>query len=184
MHTTPKATFSAFLAALALGATSTVAQASTDQVDVRHELRGPSVLDVAIEVNREGSPYAGEFNTLVALLRAVDPAVVAALTGNGQHTIFAPTDAAFEALGLTADNIGSFDTAALTNVLLYHMAEGRRGAADVVDATRIQTLGGGALYPSPNGTLTDENGRMGSLVVTNVAASNGVIHIIDSVLLP
>ena len=63
-----------------------------------------SLVQKAIEVNREG-PYAGAFDTLIAAVLAADPAVVSTLSDNSQQTVFAPTDDAFAALGLTSENI-------------------------------------------------------------------------------
>ncbi|MFO7711951.1 MAG: fasciclin domain-containing protein [Dehalococcoidia bacterium] len=62
---------------------------------------GPTIVDVAIAVNSEG-PFAGQFDTLIAAVLAADPAVLKTLSGNGQFTVFAPTDDAFLALGLGA----------------------------------------------------------------------------------
>jgi hypothetical protein len=68
---------------------------------------GPTLVDVAIAVNTEG-PFAGQFDTLIAAVLAADPAVLKTLSGNGQFTVFAPTDDAFAALGLNPTNIGYF----------------------------------------------------------------------------
>jgi len=66
-----------------------------------------------------------------------------------------PTDAAFEALGLTPENIGTLDQTALTQILLYHVARGRRDAEAVLDSSCIRTLQGGFLMQSV-GVLTDD----------------------------
>jgi len=71
-------------------------------------------------VNSSG-PFAGQFDTLIAAVLAADPAVVQRLTAKRQSTVFAPTDGAFEALGLTPANIGTLDEGALTQILLYHV---------------------------------------------------------------
>lgn len=141
-----------------------------------------TLVDVAISVNTEG-PYAGSFDTLIAAVLAADPAVLKTLSGKGQFTVFAPTDAAFEALGLTPENIGDFDKDALTQILLYHVAKGRRDAEAVVDSSRIRTLQGGFLMQS-GGVLTDKLGREANIIVTDVPADNGLIHVIDAVVLP
>jgi uncharacterized surface protein with fasciclin (FAS1) repeats len=143
---------------------------------------GPSIVEVAIAVNSEG-PFAGQFDTLIAAVLAADPAVLATLTGNGQFTVFAPTDAAFEALGLTPENIGTLDQGFLTQVLLYHVARGRRDSADVIGSSRIRTLQGGFLFQA-GGVLTDNLGREANIIVTDVEAANGIIHAIDAVVLP
>ena len=71
----------------------------------------------------------------------------------------------------------------LTNILLYHVAKGRRYAEDVVASDQIRMLNGGFVWQS-GGVLTDAQGGESTIIVTDVEASNGVIHAIDSVLLP
>ena len=97
--------------------------------------------------------------------------------------MFAPTDDAFEALGLNAGNIGTLDQAVLTDILLYHVSQGRRTARSVVPSKRIRMLAGGFLYQA-SGVLTDNLGREANIIVTDVFAANGVIHAIDAVVLP
>lgn len=144
---------------------------------------GPSLVEVAIAVNSEG-PYAGQFDTLIAAVLAADPAVVKKLSGKGQFTVFAPTDSAFEALGLTPENIGAaLPQPVLTNILLYHVTRGRRGSADVLGADQLRMLNGKFLQQS-NGVLTDNLGRTAQIIVTDVPAANGIIHVIDAVVLP
>jgi uncharacterized surface protein with fasciclin (FAS1) repeats len=143
---------------------------------------GPTIVDVAIAVNSDG-PFAGEFDTLIAAVLAADPAVIDTLSGNGQFTVFAPTDGAFAALDLTPDNIGDLDQGFLTDVLLYHTAHGRRYSADVLAADRIRTLQRGFLMQD-GGVLTDNLGRQSNIIVTDVEAANGIIHAIDAVVLP
>lgn len=144
---------------------------------------GPTIVDVAIAVNSEG-PFAGQFDTLIAAVLAADPAVLKTLSGNGQFTVFAPTDDAFAALGLTPENVGAvLDQATLTDVLLYHVARGRRDSGQVLASDRIRMLKGGFLLQS-GGVLTDNLGRQANIIVTDVSAANGVIHAIDAVVLP
>jgi uncharacterized surface protein with fasciclin (FAS1) repeats len=141
-----------------------------------------NLVDVAIAVNSSG-PYAGAFDTLIAAVLAADPVVLKRLTSKGQSTVFAPTDLAFEKLGLTPQNIGTLDQEALTDILLYHVVTGRRDSADVLSSTRLRTLQGGILRQA-GGVLTDNLGRKAAIIVTDVPASNGIIHAIDSVVLP
>ena len=141
--------------------------------------RGSSIVDVAIAANAE----TGEFSTLIAALLAADPQVLRTLGGNGQFTVFAPTDAAFAALGLNAGNIGSLPQDALTQILLYHVARGRRDSGSVLGSSRIRTLQGGFLLQS-GGSLTDNLGRTSNIIITDVEAANGIIHAIDAVVLP
>ncbi len=143
---------------------------------------GPTIVDVAIAVNTEGE-FAGQFDTLIAAVIAADPAVLATLSGNGQFTVFAPTDDAFAALGITPDNVGDQDQGFLTDVLLYHVARGRRYSRVILASKRIRTLERGFLFQA-GGTLTDNVGGVATIVVTDVKAANGVIHAIDAVVLP
>lgn len=143
---------------------------------------GPTIVDTAIAVNADG-PYAGQFDTLIAAVLAADPAVVKTLSGNGQHTVFAPTDAAFSELGLTPANVGSLPQEALTDILLYHVAPGRRDAAEVLSSDRIRTLYRDFLFQE-SGVLTDKLGRDANIIVADVQAANGIIHAIDAVVLP
>jgi len=150
--------------------------------------KGPNLVDVAVAVNSEG-PYAGAFDTLIAAVLAADPAVVQTLTGNGQHTVFAPTDTAFLNLGITADNLGdlladgTLTVESLTEILLYHVVHGRRYAEDVLASEQIRMLNGGFVHQA-GGVLTDNQGGMATIIVTDVPAANGVIHAIDAVLIP
>lgn len=143
---------------------------------------GPTIVDVAIAVNSDG-PFAGYFDTLIAALLAADPAVFDTLDGNGQFTVFAPTDDAFAALDLNPDNVDDLPTEVLTDILLYHVARGRRYAVSIVPCKRIRTLYG-AFLMQDGGVLTDALGGQANIVVTDVEAANGIIHVIDAVVLP
>ena len=145
--------------------------------------KGPTIVEVAIAANAEGGPYEGVFDTLIAAVLAADPAVIETLNGNGQHTVFAPTDDAFLALGITPDNVGALPTDILTEILLYHVANGRHYATDVLDSDRIRTLQRGFLFQD-GGVLTDTQDREAAIIVTDVEAANGIIHAIDAVVLP
>lgn len=146
---------------------------------------GDNIVQVALAVNGEGSPYEGQFDTLIAAVLAADPAVVATLTGKGQFTVFAPTDDAFGALGLNPGNIGTaLDQETLTQILLYHVARGRRDSGDVTTSDRIRSLQGTFFFPNSSATITDALGRQANIIVPDVPASNGIIHAIDAVILP
>lgn len=144
--------------------------------------KGPTIVDVAVAVNSDG-PYAGAFDTLIAAVGAADPAVLATLTGNGQHTVFAPTDDAFALLEITPENVGDLDQAFLTDVLLYHVAKGRRDSEQVIDSSKVRTLYGDFLQQD-GGVLTDNVDRDANIIVLDVPAANGIIHAIDAVVLP
>jgi uncharacterized surface protein with fasciclin (FAS1) repeats len=128
--------------------------------------------------------YAGAFETLIAAVLAADPAVLNTLSGNGQFTVFAPTDTAFAALSLDETNIGTaLSQEDLTNIILYHVARGRRNAASIVPSKRIRTLYCAFLMQA-GGVLTDNLDRTANIIVTDVEAANGIIHAIDAVVLP
>ncbi len=144
--------------------------------------KGNTIVDVALAANAQ----TGEFSILIAALQAADPAVLQTLSGKGQFTVFAPTDAAFVALlnelGVTADQLLS-NKELVTKVLLYHVARGNRDSSEVLASSRIRTLQGGFLFQS-GGVLTDANGRTANIIAVDIMASNGVIHVIDRVVLP
>ncbi len=144
--------------------------------------KGNTIVDVALAANAQ----TGEFSILIAALQAADPAVIQTLSGNGQFTVFAPTDTAFVSLlgelNLTAAQLLS-NKALVTQVLLYHVARGERDSADVIASSRIRTLERGFLFQS-GGVLTDANGRAANIIAVDIPASNGIIHVIDRVVLP
>jgi len=169
-----------FLAAAAAALALTFGLVAAPEAEAND--KAPNLVEVAIAVNTSG-PYAGQFDTLIAAVQAADPAVVQRLTAKRQSTVFAPTDGAFEALGLTPDNIESLDQGFLTQVLLYHVVNGRRDSNEVLASDQLRTLQGGFLQQSA-GRLTDNLGREATIIVTDVPASNGIIHAIDAVVLP
>ena len=127
---------------------------------------------------------AGSFNTLATALTAAG--LVDTLKGEGPFTVFAPTDDAFAALPEgTLDTLLADPQGALTDVLLYHVVPGKVMAADVagLDGQEVETVGGGMLTV----TIGDDGSVMindATVVTPDVEASNGVIHVIDSVLIP
>lgn len=142
-----------------------------------------TIVDVALAANAQ----TGEFSILVAALQAANQDVIGRLSNpEREFTVFAPTDAAFTALlaelGVTADQLLS-DKPTLSRVLRYHIARGELEAAEVLASERIGTVQGGRLWQS-GGVLTDANGRTSNIIQTDIQASNGVIHVIDTVLLP
>ena len=125
---------------------------------------------------------AGIFTTLVAALQ--ETGLDAALTNEGPFTVFAPTDAAFSNL-LGALEISAADLLAdpdLANILLYHVVDGRLTADDVVAVERLKTLLGSNVKVN----VTDEGVFINDskIVVTDIKAENGIIHVIDAVLIP
>ncbi len=142
-----------------------------------------SIVDVAIAASQGETP---EFTVLVEAVVAAD--LVEALSGPGPFTVFAPTDAAFVALldqlGTTKEALLA-DTDLLTSVLLYHVVSGRVLAADVIgmDGQDVETLNGATINIAVQDGGVVLNGDV-NVVTTDIEASNGVIHVIDKVLLP
>lgn len=128
---------------------------------------------------------SGEFPTLVAAVEAAG--LVETLQGEGPFTVLAPTEEAFaaalEALGITAEDLLA-DTELLTSVLTYHVIPGNNMAADVVglDGQDVATVNGATVAISVDGDTVMVNDA--TVVQTDIEASNGVIHVIDTVLLP
>ncbi len=134
------------------------------------------------------------FSTLVAAVKAAD--LVTVLNSDGPFTVFAPVNAAFEKLpeGTVASLLKPENKATLAAILTYHVVSGKFEAKDVVAAIKknngsftITTVQGGKLVASLRGDsviLTDVAGNISTIVITDVPASNGVIHAIDSVVMP
>jgi uncharacterized surface protein with fasciclin (FAS1) repeats len=128
----------------------------------------------------ETAVAAGKFTTLASLLEKAG--LVKTLKGKGPYTVFAPTDAAFAKLPpATLDELGE-DKAKLRSVLLYHVAGRKLPAAKLVKRRSVKTLNGKRVRIRVSG----ETVRVGGARVTtaDVGASNGVIHVIDKVLIP
>jgi uncharacterized surface protein with fasciclin (FAS1) repeats len=145
---------------------------------------GPPPEETIVDV-ASGDP---NFSILVTAL--TETGLAGALDGKGQFTVFAPTNAAFEdlagELGLSLGGLVDFLLANpeyLEEVLLYHVAPGRRNSNAVLGSERINTLQGSFLYQE-SGVLTDQVGREVDIVATDIKASNGIIHVIDDVVLP
>jgi uncharacterized surface protein with fasciclin (FAS1) repeats len=123
---------------------------------------------------------AGDFNTLVTAVKAAG--LVETLKGEGPFTVFAPTDAAFAKVPTDTLNALLADKAALANVLTYHVVAGNVMAADVVKLTSAVTVQGQAV------SIEVKDGKVyvdgAQVVATDIKASNGVIHVIDAVILP
>ena len=122
---------------------------------------------------------AGSFKTLVTAIKAAG--LEETLSGKEPFTVFAPTDEAFAALPAgTLDSLLK-DKAALTKVLTYHVASGKYMATDVVGMKSIKTIEGSSLPVN-----TTEGVKVGdaNVTATDIEASNGVIHVIDKVLIP
>jgi uncharacterized surface protein with fasciclin (FAS1) repeats len=123
---------------------------------------------------------AGKFKTLVSLVKRAG--LAGTLQGKGPFTVFAPTDAAFAAVPKATLESLARNKSKLRAVLLYHVASGRLTASKVIAAKSVKTLEGGSLkVRSSNGAVTVGGARV---LAANIAASNGVIHVINKVLIP
>jgi len=125
---------------------------------------------------------AGDFSTLVAAVKAAG--LVETLKGKGPFTVFAPTDAAFAKLpkGTVAELLKPENKAKLAGILTYHVVPGKVMAADVVKLTEAKTVQGKAAKIKVEGGVVMVDGA--KVVKTDILCSNGVIHVIDAVILP
>jgi uncharacterized surface protein with fasciclin (FAS1) repeats len=146
-------------AALLVGAAST---ASAQQKDI---------VDTAV--------VAGSFKTLAAALQAAG--LIETLKGAGPFTVFAPTDEAFAKIPKADLDALLKDKAKLTAVLTYHVVAGKVMAADVVKLTSAKTVQGGSVKIDASNGVKVDNAKV---VKADIVASNGVIHVIDAVILP
>jgi uncharacterized surface protein with fasciclin (FAS1) repeats len=139
---------------------------------------GPTIVETAIAVNQA----TGEFDELIAAASRVG--LVGTLSGNRQFTVFAPTDAAFAELyaALGVDSVDDIPLDTLRAVLLHHVAPGERFSPDVLESTRIRTLNRDFVRASLDGSSAYVDDAR--IVLADVDASNGVIHVIDRVLVP
>ena len=125
---------------------------------------------------------AGSFNTLVAAVKAAG--LVDTLKGDGPFTVFAPTDEAFKKLpaGTVEDLLKPENKAKLQAVLTYHVVSGKVMASDVVKLTKATTEQGQDVKIAMKGDKVHVNNA--NVVKTDIGTSNGVIHVIDTVILP
>lgn len=142
----------------------------------------------------ENAVNSKDHTTLVAAVKAAG--LVETLSGDGPFTVFAPTNAAFEKLPAgTVDNLLKEENKdQLTKVLTYHVVPGKMGSKEIAAAIKagngkaeLTTVAGGKLTATMKGKnliVTDENGGMAKVTIKDVNQSNGVIHVVDAVLLP
>ena len=194
---TKKAKFGALLLALSVTAaacgsddpeeTATTTEAPADETadestdeameddEAMEEELPATVVDIAVE--------AGSFTTLLAA--AESAGLVGALSAEGPITVFAPSDEAFEAalaaLDITAEELLA-DTDTLTSILTYHVVEGKVLSTDLSDGMTAPTLNGAEITVTIDGStvMIDE----ATVTTADLEAVNGVVHVIDSVLLP
>jgi uncharacterized surface protein with fasciclin (FAS1) repeats len=140
---------------------------------------GMNIVKTAVAVNSSGA-FAGQFDTLIDLV--VELELADALSQRGKLTVFAPTDDAFAAAGITDAKaaIAALGEDTLRDIVLYHVAKGERDAGEVLGSSKIRML---------NGDFAKVNASAGTIdgapiIVTDVYASNGIIHAVGGVLLP
>ncbi len=142
----------------------------------------------------ENAMNSKDHTTLVAAVKAAG--LVDTLSGPGPFTVFAPTNAAFDMLpkGTVETLVKPENKDTLTKILTYHVVPGRMAAKDLVEAVKkgngkamLKTVAGGDLIVTQSGntlTITNAKGGASKVTIQNVMQSNGVIHVVDTVLLP
>lgn len=158
------------LAGLLISATT----ASAQMADHSAMKTDKTIVDIAVA--------NGSFTTLVAALKAAD--LVGPLSGKGPFTVFAPTDAAFAKLPAGTVDALLKDKKKLASILTYHVVSGKVMAADVIkgNGAKPATLNGAPLDITVKGGKVYVNGAQ--VTTADIVGSNGVIHVIDAVVLP
>lgn len=169
-----------------------------DEMNVSKTAAGETFKSSNSAPKKGDTPIAGiainaGFNELVGALVYVDKELNAGLVdlfmnGKDQYTVFAPTDAAFKNLyaALGVEKITDLPATLVLDVLKYHVVEGRRAANSVVPTNgsrTITTLLGATFWVDANGMITAV-GNTAKITSANISASNGIIHVVDTVLLP
>lgn len=165
--------------------TATDILASNGVVHLVDKVLLPANQDIVETAQAAAAGTPPQFTILVEAV--IEANLVATLKGTGPFTVFAPTDAAFAAVlterGLTKAQLFA-NKPLLTKILTYHVLAGRVLKADVPVGPAIATLGTGTFKVSAALKITDANNRESSIVRTDILTKNGVIHVIDKVLLP
>ena len=166
--------FSKTILAVASAALIALSSAAFAGHHSKNEAKTGDIVDVAVS--------AGQFNTLAAALEAAG--LVATLKGDGPFTVFAPTDAAFAKLpaGTVDSLLKPENKDQLVGILTYHVVPGKVMASDVVKLSSATTVNGADVAITlDGGSVRIDNA---TVVKTDVGASNGVIHVVDTVILP
>ncbi len=181
-----KSLFRVGVAALALATIATPALAKNPMVGGAAMYPTKNIVQNAVN--------SKDHTTLVAAVKAAG--LVDTLSSAGPFTVFAPTNAAFDKLppGTVGELVKPENKATLTSILTYHVVAGRLTAADIAAKIKagggtatLTTVNGGTLTASMMGNrimLTDAKGGMSHVTIGNVMQSNGVIHVVDTVLMP
>ena len=174
------------VASLTIATATAVEQNSNPMVGGAAMLRTRDIVDNAVN--------SADHTTLVAAVKAAD--LVSTLKSKGPFTVFAPTNAAFDKLpaGTVEMLVKPENKAMLTKILTYHVVAGNYDGSKLMKlikkgggTARLRTVSGGTLKAMMNGdtvVLRDEKGNTSNVTIANVRQSNGVIHVIDTVLMP
>lgn len=135
----------------------------------------------------ENAVNSKDHTTLVAAVKAAG--LVETLSGKGPFTVFAPTNAAFGKLpaGTVDALVKPESKATLTKILTYHVVSGKLEASDLTDGKKLKTVEGEELTVKKSGDsvmIVDAKGGSSTVTIPNVNQSNGVIHVVDTVLMP
>ncbi|MCX7925349.1 MAG: fasciclin domain-containing protein [Fimbriimonadales bacterium] len=130
-----------------------------------------TIVDIAVQ--------AGKFNTLVQAVQAAG--LVETLSGEGPFTVFAPTDEAFAQIPQDTLQAVLANKEQLTAILTYHVVPGKLMAADVVRSSQLQTVQGQSITVNTEGGVQVDGANV---IQTDIEADNGVIHVIDRVIMP
>jgi uncharacterized surface protein with fasciclin (FAS1) repeats len=188
----PIALFSTAIGALALAA-ALIAPVSAQDKMMKSEMSGTKTVMVggaAMFPSKniiQNAVNSKDHTTLVAAVKAAG--LVNTLEGKGPFTVFAPTNAAFGKLPAgTVDNLVKPENkATLSKILTYHVVPGKLEASDLTDGKKLKTVEGEQLTIKKSGdkvTIIDSKGESSTVTIPNVNQSNGVIHVVDTVLMP
>ena len=188
-----KLIYAFFLVAMTVG----FGASSVSAQDKMMKSGNPMVGGAAMYKNKDiidNAVNSKDHTTLVAAIKAAG--LVATLKGKGPFTVFAPTNSAFDMLpaGTVDTLLKPENKAMLTKILTYHVVAGNFDSKKIMKAIKkgngkamFKTVAGGMLTASMDGNalvLTDEKGGMSKVTIANVKQSNGVIHVVDTVLMP
>jgi uncharacterized surface protein with fasciclin (FAS1) repeats len=182
----------AAFSALALTATVTVPAQAESKKMMKSEMSGDTVMVGGAPMYPsknivENAVNSKDHTTLVAAVKAAG--LVKTLEGKGPFTVFAPTNAAFGKLpaGTVDTLVKPENKKQLTKILTYHVVPGKLEAADLTDGKKLTTVEGETLTVKRSGDsvmLMDSKGGSSTVTIPNVNQSNGVIHVVDTVLMP
>ena len=165
---------------IALGLLAGVLVAGMIAAPVAARRAGPSIVDTAVAANGDpSSRLYQQLDTLISLVTTYG--LAGTLDGDRQFTVFAPTDAAFDALFAQVDP-STLTEAQIRSILKYHVLPGRKDSGAVVASDTLKTLNGQRLDVTVNANGVFVN--QAEVTVVDIRTSNGIIHVIDAVLVP